>query len=72
MEAAIFARGAFRLFLPIYSPDMNPIEKAWDRSKTFLRGVGACTGETLGAALAGGRQTITPTDAPSWFRPADC
>ena len=70
VEAAIYARGAFLLFLPTYSPDMNPIEKAWGKLKTFLRGVGARTSEGLRAALAEGLQTITAADAQGWFRHA--
>ena len=70
VEAALYARGAFLLFLPRYSPDMNPIEKAWSKLKTFLRGVAARTGAALRAALAEGLQTITPTDARGWFKHA--
>lgn len=70
VEAAIYARGAFLLFLPTYSPDLNPIEKAWGKLKTFLRAVGARTSEALRAALAEGLQTITPADARGGFRHA--
>ena len=63
-------RGAFLLFLPRYSPDFNPIEKAWSKLKTFLRAVAARTPETLRVALAEGLQTITPGDAQGWFRHA--
>ena len=49
---------------------MNPIEKAWGKLKTFLRGVAARTGAALHAALAEGLQTIAPTDARGWFRHA--
>jgi transposase len=34
---AIKARGASLLFLPRYSPDLNPIEKAFSKLKTLLR-----------------------------------
>ena len=40
VEAALYARGAFLLFLPRYSPDMNPIEGAWSKLKAHLRRVG--------------------------------
>ncbi|GLJ00542.1 hypothetical protein Sbs19_43600 [Sphingobium sp. BS19] len=30
-------------FLPPYSPDFNPIEKAFSRLKTMLRKAGECT-----------------------------
>ena len=29
--------GSRLLFLPVYSPDLNPIEKTWANLKTFLR-----------------------------------
>ena len=70
VEAALYARGAFLLFLPRYSPDMNPIEKAWSKLKAHLRGVAARAPDTLRAALAAGLQTITPSDAQGWFRHA--
>lgn len=70
VEAALYARGAFLLFLPRYSPDLNPIEKAWSKLKTFLRAVGARTGDTLRVALAEGLQTLTAADARAWFRHA--
>ena len=70
VEAAICARGAFLLFLPRYSPDMNPIEKAWSKLKTFLRAVAARTPDALRLALAGGLQTISPSDARGWFHHA--
>jgi transposase len=36
-EKAIKARGAWGLFLPPYSPDLNPIEMAFAKLKTHLR-----------------------------------
>jgi transposase len=37
VEAAIAARGARAIFLPAYSPDLNPIEQLFARLKSFLR-----------------------------------
>lgn len=67
VEAAVYARGAFLLFLPRYSPDMNPIEGAWSKLKAHLRRAAARTAERLDAALAQGLAAITPTDAQGWF-----
>ena len=54
-------------FLPPYSPDLNPIEPAWSKLKTLLRGVGARTTATLEQALAGVITAITPDDARGYF-----
>ena len=37
IEDAIEAAGAWVLFLPTYSPDLNPIEHCWSKVKAFLR-----------------------------------
>ena len=39
---AIRARGAHLLFLPPYSPDLNPIEQVFAKFKTLLRKAGTC------------------------------
>ena len=54
--------------LPSYSPDMNPIERAWSKLKTRLRAVGARSKEALEAALGPALATITAQDARGWFR----
>lgn len=63
----IAAAGAEALFLPAYSPDLNPIEKMWSKVKSHLRSAEARTPEelitTIGAALA----QVTPQDALGWF-----
>ena len=55
------------LFLPPYSPDLNPIEKMWSKIKQLLRSAEARTEEellrTIGAALA----SVTAQDAMNWF-----
>ena len=43
--------GAEVLYLPPYSPDLNPIEKAWAKLKQLLRAVKARTKETLDQAI---------------------
>jgi len=37
IEAAITARGATLLYLPPYSPDLNPIEQMFAKLKALLR-----------------------------------
>ena len=45
VRAAIEARGAILLYLPPYSPDLNPIEMAFAKLKTLLRKAAARTTE---------------------------
>ena len=44
-------RGADLVFLPSYSPDLNPIEEAFSKIKQLVRKVGARVREALGEAL---------------------
>ncbi len=48
VRAAIEARGAFLLYLPPYSPDLNPIEMAFAKLKTLLRKAAARTETRFG------------------------
>jgi len=60
--------GAQLLFLPPYSPDLNPIEQAWSKFKQFLRAAKARTAEALEQAVTDALQTITADNAVAWFR----
>jgi len=64
----IAACGAELLYLPPYSPDLNPIEKAWFKLKQFLRSAKARTIEALEQAIAEALRTITADNAQAWFR----
>ncbi len=63
----IEGRGAKLQFLPPYSSDFNPIELAWAKVKTALRGAKARTFDILVDALADALRSITPSDALAWF-----
>ncbi len=69
VREAIEARGAELLFLPPYSPDLNPIELAWSKMKALLRKFGARTYDALLDGVAAALRAITPRDASS-FRAA--
>ena len=56
------------LYLPPYSPDLNPIEKAWAKLKQLLRSAKARTAEALEQAIAELLPAIRPQDAEAWFR----
>jgi transposase len=66
----IQAAGAELLYLPPYSPDLNPIEKAWAKLKQLLRSTKARTAEALDQAIAELLPQITPQNALAWFRHA--
>jgi len=60
--------GAEVLYLPPYSPDLNPIEKAWSKLKQFLRSVKARTREELENAITEAIKLIVPDNAKAWFK----
>jgi hypothetical protein len=59
--------GAEVLYLPPYSPDLNPIEKAWSKLKQILRSAKARTKDALEKAIAKAIRLITPDNAKAWF-----
>jgi transposase len=59
--------GASILFLPPYSPDLNPIEKMWSKVKQALRRAEARTLPALTSAIAAALALVTATDAAGWF-----
>ena len=50
-EAILKQRGAWFLFPPPYSPDLNPIEMAFAKLKAHLRRIGARTIDALWRAI---------------------
>ncbi len=67
VKEAIESCGAKVLYLPPYSPDLNPIEKCWSKIKTYLRQAKARTREALEQALKEALLLITKEDAEGWF-----
>jgi transposase len=59
--------GADLVFLPSYSPDLNPIEEASSKIKQLARKVGARTREALVEAIGRALAAVTPEDAAGWF-----
>jgi transposase len=59
--------GASVLFLPPYSPDLNPIEKMWSKLKQLLRRAEARTRAELDEAIAGAIRLMTASNARGWF-----
>jgi transposase len=60
---ALRRKGCWFLFLPPYSPDLNPIEMAFSKLKAHLRRIGARTFENLFEALG---------DICNLFDPQEC
>ena len=60
--------GAELIYLPPYSPDLNPIENAWSKLKQLLGTAKARSKEELEHALTEGLKLISPEDATAWFR----
>ncbi len=63
----IEARGAELLFLPSYSPDLNPIEEAFSKIKGIARKAGARPREALVEVIGRALAAVTPEDAAGWF-----
>jgi transposase len=63
----IEAAGAELLYLPPYSPDLNPIEKAWSKLKLLLRSAKARTKDVLDQAITDLLPQITDDNAQAWF-----
>lgn len=63
----IEAAGAELVFLPPYSPDLDPIEMVFAKIKQLLRGLGCRTVDTLWRAMQSVLDQITPSDAINCF-----
>jgi transposase len=63
----IEARGADLVFLPSYSPDLNPIEEAFSKIKALVRKAGVRVREALLEAIGRALSAVTAEDAASWF-----
>ena len=63
----IRAAGAKLIFLPKYSPDLNPIEQVFAKLKHLLRKCAARTVETICAAIGQLLQAFTPQECANYF-----
>ncbi len=64
----ITAAGAQLLFLPPYSPDLNPIEMIFSKIKQALRSLACRTREALWQAMQSVLDQVTACDAAHCFR----
>jgi len=58
--------GADVLFLPPYSPEYNPIERAWSKMKEMMRRMDTLTREAFDAAVAKAMAAISLDDVRAW------
>jgi len=63
----IEGRGCELIYLPPYSPDLNPIEEAFSKLKALLRKAGARTQEALIEAIGRALEAVTASDARGFF-----
>lgn len=63
----IEGRGCELLYLPPYSPDLNPIEEAFSKVKHILRKIAARTREALVGAMGAALSAISAEDARGFF-----
>lgn len=64
----IESRGATLVFLPPYSPDLNPIEMVFSKIKQLLRSLGCRTRDALWNAMQSVLDKVTSDDAANCFR----
>ncbi len=68
---ALRAHGCWFLYLPQYSPDLNPIEMAFSKLKTHLRRIGARTFTEVFAAIGEICDMFDPDECQNNFKAAD-
>jgi transposase len=69
-EKAIHARGAWFLFLPPYSPDLNPIEMAFSKIKAHLRARAERSPDALWRAIGDICNLVEPEECRNYFTAA--
>jgi transposase len=68
--ASIEAAGARLLYLPPYSPDLNPIENAFSKLKAGLRKASQRTVQSLWETIGALIPTFTPWECANFFKAA--
>lgn len=67
IRAAIEASRAHVLYLPPYSPELNPIELCWSKIKQTLRSWSARSLTSLRDAIHDAAALVSASDAIGWF-----
>jgi len=69
-EQLVKAKGAWLLFLPAYSPDLNPIEMAFSKLKALLRKRAARSFDAISDALGEIVDLFSITECRNFFKAA--
>jgi transposase len=72
VREAIAAVGASILYLPPYSPDLNPIEQAFAKLKALLRKTAARTREALWGAIDHMLDSFRPDECRNYLANLGC
>ena len=70
MRKAIEAAGASLVFLPPYSPDLDPIEQVFAKLKHILRKMARRTADPLWDAIGSVLPDFSPQECANYFRNA--
>ena len=70
VRRAIRSAGARLLFLPKYSPDLNPIEQLFAKLKHWLRNAAKRTADTVCAAIGEILKTVSATECSNYLENA--
>jgi transposase len=68
VREAIEARGARLLFLPAYSPDLNPIEQVFAKLKALLRKAAPRSREALWKTIGASLDSYSPTECANYIQ----
>jgi transposase len=67
VRAALRKVGAWLLFLPPYSPDLNPIEQVFSKLKTLVRKARARSIEAMADAIRESLPRFLPDECQNYF-----
>ena len=67
VKEALRAAGVIPLYLPPYSPDLNPIEMMWSKMKSVLRKIGCRTAALLPQVVIKALALVSVSDCMGWF-----
>lgn len=67
VKSLLDKNGIGYIYLPPYSPDLNPIEKVWSKMKAFLKKLKIQKAAQLPHGIKAALNTITPDNCKGWF-----